>query len=96
MTAIRADGLTSLFAAALLVPSCIPPSIGPNAAPRLVTLRVSVVDSLTFAPLRNARVTLSGTDTVVATTDSLGGFVVSLRSGVWRAEVSHARSTRFA
>ena len=62
-----------------------------DAPPRIVTLRGTVFDSLTLGPLRGARITLSAADTVTTTTDSSGGFEVSLRSGSWRAEIAHPR-----
>jgi hypothetical protein len=57
----------------------------------MVTLRGTVFDSLTLRPLRNARITLTAADTVRATTDSTGGFVVSLQTGVWRATIQSPR-----
>ena len=59
--------------------------------PQAVTLRATVFDSLALAPLRGARITLSAADTVTATSDSNGIVVLSLRSGIWNAEVVHPR-----
>lgn len=58
---------------------------------RLVMFRATVFDSLTLSPLRGARVTLIGRDTITATTDTNGAFLASLSSGTWRAQISHAR-----
>lgn len=80
-----------IVTAGLSLSACVAHSIRSNTPPRVVTLRGTIFDSLTLAPLRGARVTLSAADTVIATTDTNGVFVVSLLSGTWRAEVAHRR-----
>ncbi len=77
--------------AGLSLTACVVHSVRPDTPPRIVTLRGTVFDSLTLAPLRGARVTLIAAETVFATTDTNGVFVVSLASGTWRAEVAHRR-----
>ncbi|MEO7454920.1 MAG: carboxypeptidase-like regulatory domain-containing protein [Gemmatimonadaceae bacterium] len=77
--------------AALSLAACVSPSVRPDGPPRMVALRGTVFDSIALIPLRGARVTLTGTDTVTATTDTNGVFVVSLMSGTWRAAIAHAR-----
>lgn len=68
---------------------------GPRAG-NLVAVHGTVMDSLTFLPLRGARIVLKSADTadptiVKVTTDSTGSFVVSLRSGTWQSNMSHDR-----
>lgn len=80
-----------IAAAALLLAACATQPVRHDAPPRRVTLRGTVFDSLWLTPLRGARITLTAADTVTATTDTNGVFVVELRSGKWRSEVAHPR-----
>ncbi len=64
--------------------------------PNLVSVRGTVVDSLTRTPLSGARITFRAADSAAvtvagATTDANGTFAISLSSGTWLMEVEHAR-----
>jgi hypothetical protein len=80
-------------ALSLCLAACAIPSLARNGPPRVVSLRATVVDSLTLTPLRGARVTLTspGADTVRGITDTSGVLSVSIMSGAWRAHLAHGR-----
>ncbi len=81
-----------LFAvAAVHLSACVAQSLRSDSPPRIATLRATVFDSLAFAPLRGARITLTAASSVAATTDTNGVFEISLQSGTWRVEIAHPR-----
>ena len=79
------------IAVATLCSACFSQAVRSTASEGFVSFRGSVFDSLMLVPLRGARVTLAAAETVTVVTDTNGQFNVSLRAGMWRAEVTHPR-----
>jgi hypothetical protein len=85
------------FLAGMLFLTACASSLNPGQrASRLVGVHGTVMDSLTFLPLRGARIVLTSADTadatiVKVTTDTTGSFAATLRSGIWLASISHER-----
>ena len=63
----------------LSLAACVPHASSPNATPRIVTLRGTVLDSLAHGPLRDARVALSGPDTLTVNTGNVFDSALALR-----------------
>jgi hypothetical protein len=96
LAVFRSFAKRDVVTVALWLSACSPRVVHLHPASNLVSVRGTVVDSLTRRPLSGAQIAFSAADSVAgivarATTDTNGRFTISLLSGAWLMEIEHPR-----